>query len=65
MFFLIVWYNRNQTEIKALPARMSSIDFPALLEHFVKVQDKHKQQKRISRVKEVTSLDRELSNVEP
>ncbi|KRT84452.1 hypothetical protein AMK59_463, partial [Oryctes borbonicus] len=40
---------RNQTEIKPIPARMSNIDFPKLLESFKRAQENHKEYKKAMR----------------
>lgn len=55
---------RNQTEIKPVPARMSNIDFPKLLKHFKDAQDNNKRYKKALRAKEVSSLDRDMRNLD-
>ncbi|KAG5896407.1 hypothetical protein JTB14_022492 [Gonioctena quinquepunctata] len=42
----------------------SSIDFPSLLNHFIRVQEKHKEYKRTQRTKEMLTIDKEISHVE-
>lgn len=60
----VYFCKRNQTEIKAIPVRMKSIDFDALLEHFLKVQDRQKDLKRRMRSKEITTLEKDVSNLQ-
>ncbi|KAI4468990.1 tax1 binding protein-related [Holotrichia oblita] len=55
---------RNQTEIKPVPARMSNIDFPKLLERFKSVQENHREYKKAMRAKDISSLDKDISNLD-
>ncbi|KAK9694327.1 Vacuolar protein 14 C-terminal Fig4p binding [Popillia japonica] len=55
---------RSQTEIKPVPARMSNIDFPKLLERFKRVQENHREYKKAMRAKDISSLDKDICNLE-
>lgn len=55
--------NRSQTEVKPIPDRMKHIDYKKLLEHFLTVQENHRHFKKIYRAKEVSSLERDMSNL--
>ncbi|XP_017778884.1 PREDICTED: protein VAC14 homolog isoform X2 [Nicrophorus vespilloides] len=56
--------NKSQTEIKAIPARMKGIKYDVLLQHFQDVQQNHADYKKISRAKEVATINKELKNFE-
>lgn len=56
--------SRSQTEIKPVPARMSNIDFPKLLERFKRVQENHREYKKAMRAKDISSLDKDICNLE-
>lgn len=47
-----------------LPERMSEIDFPKLLSHFIEVQDRHKENKKVARAKDIATLQRDLTSID-
>ncbi|XP_018577601.1 protein VAC14 homolog [Anoplophora glabripennis] len=54
--------DNNISEKKVV--RQSGINFQQLLNHFIQVQEKHKEYKKNIRTKEILSLDREMSNID-
>ncbi|KAJ3649921.1 hypothetical protein Zmor_021637 [Zophobas morio] len=46
------------------PTHTKNIDFDKLLQHFIEVQEKYKEYKKMTRLKDITYADKELSNLE-
>lgn len=42
-------------KVKEIPSRLKNIDFPMLLQHFIDVQDKHRDFKKATRTKDLLS----------
>lgn len=58
---IFVYFSKfKQQESK--PKIASDVDFSQLLQHFIAVQDRHKEYKRISRNKEISTSDRGFRN---
>jgi vacuole morphology and inheritance protein 14 len=48
----------------SVPECKRNIDFAKLLQHFIEVQEKYKEYKKMTRVKDLTYAEKELSNLE-
>ncbi|RZC41579.1 Vac14 Fig4 bd domain containing protein [Asbolus verrucosus] len=55
---------KSTVQERPIPACKRNIDFAKLLQHFIEVQEKYKEYKKLTRVKDMTYTEKELSNLE-